>query len=360
MVGVSGACNVADEQENALDEVSGAQQKGYVAYDDPCSGIYLPDQPPFKKKIALTFDDGPNLEKTPKVVQILRAHSIPATFFVVGHRIDKGADLIRELDSDPLFSLANHSYSHSNFREINTDGRKKQLIDTTKLLLNLNVDTKFFRFPFGSADCEIRDEVSALGYMPVGWHIDSGDWCFEMGGGSCTRAVYGQYMQREYIPKEYETSMSDWIIHQAEQLGGGIVLMHDTLSVTLTYLEPLINGLQARGFEFIAINSEDVFPQLNEAVATAAPTTPIVQPTPSPSQEEQCIYVSEYVTSSLNVRASPVSGAVVGRLNKGDTAHYLAKSSTNDGWHQIRTLGGAAGWVYDGGAEQWITIGACR
>jgi peptidoglycan/xylan/chitin deacetylase (PgdA/CDA1 family) len=81
-----------------------------------CSGVVPPDTSGFAKRIALTFDDGPNPLTTPKVIEILKKHNAPATFFTNGSRYSSttAKNLANKIADDPLFILANHSQNHLN------------------------------------------------------------------------------------------------------------------------------------------------------------------------------------------------------------------------------------------------------
>ena len=67
-----------------------------------------------EKVIAITFDDGPNAEHTPKVLSILAEENVPATFFVIGKNIQGNENLIKEIDAAG-HTLGIHTFSHSFF-----------------------------------------------------------------------------------------------------------------------------------------------------------------------------------------------------------------------------------------------------
>ncbi|WP_323379919.1 polysaccharide deacetylase family protein, partial [Streptomyces alkaliphilus] len=63
------------------------------------------------RRIALTFDDGPHPDWTPRILEILRRHGAPATFFVIGENVRAHPDLLRRVAADGHL-IANHSWSH--------------------------------------------------------------------------------------------------------------------------------------------------------------------------------------------------------------------------------------------------------
>jgi peptidoglycan/xylan/chitin deacetylase (PgdA/CDA1 family) len=66
-----------------------------------------------RKSIALTFDDGPDPDTTPIILEILKQKNVKATFFVIGKKAEKYPELLRQIDEEGHI-VANHSYSHHN------------------------------------------------------------------------------------------------------------------------------------------------------------------------------------------------------------------------------------------------------
>lgn len=140
------------------------------------------------KKIALTFDDGPNTTYTEKVMHTLIKHEVPATFFFIGKNVLANPAIAREVANNG-FAIGNHSFSHS-FGVHNSEERLKMEIKSTEMLLERITGTtpQFYRPPFllsigvdpapnpYTPAESANDWALALGYLPVGIDIDSLDW----------------------------------------------------------------------------------------------------------------------------------------------------------------------------------------
>lgn len=230
-----------------------------------CSGVRPPDNSGFEGRIALTFDDGPDLERTAQVLDVLAAHGATGTFFVNGKRVTSDAhrDLLRRMVEEGHI-LGNHSQHHLNSREVSADTWREEVMDTHDVLAPLLAEydqaPAFFRFPYGSANCTTYGVVTDLGYHVTGWHIDTADWCFNSSTGG-----YGYCSERtfQYVPDTYRDDFPGWVLHQAESQNGGILLMHDTKRFTPEHLDGMLTALEEAGFTFTRLDDVETFPLLN-------------------------------------------------------------------------------------------------
>ena len=135
------------------------------------------------KILCLTFDDGPNVLYTPRILDVLKAKHVPATFFVVGLNADNYPALIhREFDEG--HEIGNHTYSHPNIATLSPFLQDQQLNTTQRILENLiGVSTTFFRPPYNADSVpETPEELAPidlakhLGYATVAETIDPRDW----------------------------------------------------------------------------------------------------------------------------------------------------------------------------------------
>lgn len=240
-------------------------EKSFLEKDDEkedgaeCSGVRVPDRSGFRKKIALTFDDGPNAATTPTALAILRRHNVPATFFINGVRVTGATEraLIREVASDPLFVLANHSWSHRNLAKAGRTTVTREMDDVTPLISGTGEPHRYFRFPYGSSTCSTAKMARDRSYRITGWHIDSADWCFAAGRGYCSPSTFA------YVPSSLRRDMKGLVLKQAREYGGGVVLMHDIHKNTVDNLEAIILALKAEGFTFTSLEDGTTFPLLN-------------------------------------------------------------------------------------------------
>jgi peptidoglycan-N-acetylglucosamine deacetylase len=233
-----------------------------------CSGIDPADQGPLGGVVTLTFDDGPSSTYTPEIMAVLRAYNVPATFFMLGERVEDPAvwPLVEEIVADPLFTIANHSWTHPELTSLSTAAMVAEIDDTTALLETF-APIDFFRFPYGDSDCDAVDRIADRGLRVTGWHIDTGDWCYAAVGdrGVCTPDDYWR------IPDEYADDMRGFIVEQVGRFDGGVVLFHDIHSYTADSLEDVILDLTAAGFTFAALDDSSAWPNLNAGTPADLP-----------------------------------------------------------------------------------------
>jgi peptidoglycan-N-acetylglucosamine deacetylase len=119
--------------------------------------------------VALTFDDGPDAVHTPAVLDLLASHRIKATFFVIGEKVQKHADIIQHMVAEG-HGIGGHTWSHREIvgqspNELESDlNRCRQVIHETS-----GVDTGLFRPPRGLVDLASIRHISKLGYCLVHW-----------------------------------------------------------------------------------------------------------------------------------------------------------------------------------------------
>jgi peptidoglycan/xylan/chitin deacetylase (PgdA/CDA1 family) len=233
-----------------------------------CSGIDPADRGPLGGYVTLTFDDGPSSVHTPAILDVLRRYDVPATFFMLGERV---ADpdtwpIVEEIVDDPLFGMANHSWSHPELTSLSTPAMESEIDDTTDLLETFG-PIDFFRFPYGSSDCDAVDRVTSRGMRVAGWHIDTADWCYAAVGttGTCEPEDYWR------VPEEYADDMRGYIVEQVGRFDGGVVLFHDIHAYTADTVEDVILDLRAGGFTFVALDDATAWPNLNAGTPVDLP-----------------------------------------------------------------------------------------
>ena len=197
------------------------------------------------KQIALTFDDGPDPTWTPQILDILKAHNVPATFFVVGENAAAHPELLQREVADG-HDVGNHSYTHPNIAAIPTSLAELELNATQRLFeATTGRSMRLFRPPYlGDADPTTAAEVAPLdlaqrmGYVTVGLHVDPDDW---------QRPDADTIVQR--VEQGIETPDPD--------ARGNIVLLHDAggdRAQTVAALPKLIAALRAKGYTFVTVS----------------------------------------------------------------------------------------------------------
>ena len=196
--------------------------------------------------IALTFDDGPSAKLTPKLLDLLAAHHIKATFFLIGENAAEYPDIVaREVKEG--HEVANHSWSHPNFYKLSDDAVRSQLRRTDDAIKNATGRSPIFlRPPYGNITARQKKWINQeFGYKIVLWDVDPLDWRRPGPNVVCNRIV-------------------------KNTRAGSIVLAHDIHPGTIDAMPCVLKELEAKGFKFVTVS---------ELIAMQ---TPIPKASPSP------------------------------------------------------------------------------
>ena len=187
------------------------------------------------KNIALTFDDGPSAEYTERILDILKAKGVKATFYILGLNAIRYPNIVRRIYAEG-HDIGNHSFSHPNFF-IASETRVIAELNATQRILesSVGVRTILLRPPYTDANYWRLDEapilvqvISSLGYVIGGWDADFTDYI-----------PFGSIPQRAI---------------NAVEAGGRSLLLHDAggkREPTIEALPLIIDGLRARGYNFV-------------------------------------------------------------------------------------------------------------
>ncbi len=184
---------------------------------------------PAKRQIALTFDDGPHPDYTPKILDILKQNKIKATFFVIGMMCEKYPDLVKaELAAGHC--IGNHTYHHVNITKIPIGYVATEIKACGEVVKNITGKPMHLcRPPGGDYNDKVAQVCEALGYTVVLWTDDPGD--YKDPGGK--------------VLMERLTSRVG---------NGGIILVHDGVQETLDILPKFIQTMKKKGYEFVTID----------------------------------------------------------------------------------------------------------
>ena len=186
---------------------------------------------PHRAAVALTFDDGPNPPYTPRLLALLKANDVKATFFLVGERVEAEPALARAV-IEAGHAIGNHTYDHARLVLKTESGVENELMKAeTAIERATGVMPRFFRPPYGSEDRFTLEASKALGYVAVEWSVSSKDW------------------RRPGVD-----AIVDNVLRQVKN--GSIILMHDgggDRSETIDAVARIIPELRRRGFEFVTI-----------------------------------------------------------------------------------------------------------
>ena len=179
--------------------------------------------------MALTFDDGPHADYTLKLLDILKAKNVKATFFVIGHMADKYPDLVRREVADG-HEVGNHTYSHVTLTKIPEEQIDVEYQATDDAIRRIAGKTaRYCRPPGGDHNAEVLRRAATLGLTTVLWTDDPGD----------------------YLNPADELLLAD----ETRALSpGGIILLHDGSQSTLDTLARFIDAARARGYRFVSLD----------------------------------------------------------------------------------------------------------
>lgn len=183
-----------------------------------------------KNEIALTFDDGPHPEFTPKVLDLLKKKGAKATFFCIGQHIEKHPELFKRILAEG-HSIGNHTYSHSKlFGFFSTQTVVRELNRTTDVVKKLTGKSlNLYRPAFGVTNPMIEKAVKDLEVNSIGWSIRSLD--------TTTR-------NEKTILNRITTKVSK----------GDVILLHDTSEKTVKVLEWLLLFLEENNLKSVTVD----------------------------------------------------------------------------------------------------------
>lgn len=178
---------------------------------------------PDKKYISLTFDDGPNPETTPRLLDILKEKGVKATFFMLGQNVIKHESLVKRV-ADEGHEVASHSYSHPQLTGVDAQRVKDEVQNTDKAIFHAigKIPTDF-RPPYGAVNTEV---AAIIGKPIIQWSVDSQDW--------------QSHNAQAIIKRIDDTAYNDTI-----------VLMHDIHPETVDAVATVIDHLRKEGYEIL-------------------------------------------------------------------------------------------------------------
>ena len=200
--------------------------------------------------IAMTFDDGPSAKLTPKLLDLLAAHHIKATFFLIGQNVTENPEIVAR-ETREGHEIANHSWSHPNLAKMSDDGVRGQLRKTDEAIRSAaGIGPTLLRPPYGSITARQKKWINQeFGYKIVLWDVDPLDWRRPGPNVVCNRIV-------------------------KNTRAGSIVLAHDIHPGTIEAMPCVLNQLEAKGFKFVTVS---------ELIAKATPLPPKPSPPPKPA-----------------------------------------------------------------------------
>lgn len=185
-----------------------------------------PEEQEQKKKIALTFDDGPHPQYTPEMLSVLKERNVKATFFLLGEEVEKYPEIVKQLQEEGHV-IGNHSYKHEQLSKLTMEQACKQVNRTNDLIYDITgVYPSYLRPPFGDwhekLDCEVN-------MVEVLWDVDTLDWS-----------------------SKNHASIVQKVLNNVKE--NDIILMHDGYETSVTAAREIIDTLQKQGYEFVTVD----------------------------------------------------------------------------------------------------------
>ncbi|HZL25387.1 MAG TPA: glycosyltransferase [Acidobacteriaceae bacterium] len=202
------------------------------------------------RQVALSFDDGPDPEWTPKILKILKEKNVKASFFMIGEVAADNVGIMQQVYREG-HEIGNHTYTHPDISEISLTQLKDIQLNLTERLFaaKLGVNPVYFRPPYSiDQEPDTNDQAAPvaftqnLGYVIVGDKIDTDDWDEHprKTPDEIVKTVFDQFDEMKDKP---------W-------MRGSVILLHDgggDRSVTVQTLPVLIDALRAHGYEIVPV-----------------------------------------------------------------------------------------------------------
>ncbi len=219
-----------------------------------------------EKKVAISFDDGPDPKWTPKILDILKSKNVKGSFMMIGAQAEENVGLMKRVVHEG-HEIGNHTFTHPDISEISPRQLYLELNLTERLFASkLGIQPLYFRPPYSidqepdtDDQAEPADRIQGYGYTIVGDKIDTSDW--------------------DEHPRKTAQEISESVLAQLAvmkdkpQFRGSIILLHDgggDRQTTIEALPVLIDTLRSKGYEIVPVSNlmgkttAEVMPPLSE------------------------------------------------------------------------------------------------
>ena len=216
--------------------VIGGAVHGAFHRNSPMFGSVLGELTGSRNRVSLTFDDGPNPEATPRILDALAAQNVKATFFILGAHAERWPDLVRRVAMEG-HQIGNHGYFHRKLHFKSPSYVKRDMTLGKKAIERASgVTPRFFRAPHGFRSPWVNAIAHSLGERTIGWSL--GVWDSDQPG---VDAIVNRTLEGAKA--------------------GSIILLHDgdgynangDRMQTAQAVPAIISGLRERGFELVTL-----------------------------------------------------------------------------------------------------------
>ncbi len=186
---------------------------------------------PGHRRVALTFDDGPASTATVQILDLLKLHQVPATFFLLGNNLEGKEHLVKRMIAEG-HTVANHTWSHPDMRTLTEAQLTKEVLNPEQTITAITgLQTALLRPPYGFISDQNLEQLRGMGYKVINWSVDSKDW--------------------------HDLDMNQVLINTMPEVrDGSILLLHDYFSYSATQeaLTDIIQSLKWQGFTFVTVD----------------------------------------------------------------------------------------------------------
>ena len=179
--------------------------------------------------IAMTFDDGPSSETTPRLLEILKQRNIKVTFFLIGENAASNPDIVRRILADG-HEIGNHSWTHPQLSRLSDDRVTAEITKTQDAIKEASGFTPtLLRPPYGAITTRQREWIeNQFGLNIILWSVDPFDWK-RPGSSVITQRILSQVRP------------------------GAIILSHDIHKQTVDAMPATLDALIAKGYKFVTV-----------------------------------------------------------------------------------------------------------
>jgi len=182
-----------------------------------------------RKMVALTFDDGPDPENTPKILDSLQAYNAKATFFNLANNAEQNPDIVQRITNEG-HEIGNHSISHANLNAVKRQKAEQEIINSKQMIEDVTgEEITLFRPPYGNFEDDTQKMINDSNQDIIMWSLDTKDW-----DSKNTNEIY-QTVKNNVEP-------------------GSIILMHDIHEVTADALPKILSYLDNEGYELVTVS----------------------------------------------------------------------------------------------------------
>lgn len=181
------------------------------------------------KFIALTFDDGPDIESTDRILDTLAEYDAKATFFMLSKNAEAYPEIAKRV-ADEGHEIANHSITHADLNAVNTDRIRQEMTESKTVIEQITGENPtLFRPPYGSKNGTVETIAQESDQAIALWSIDTYDWQHR----NASRTI--EKVKNQVRP-------------------GSVILMHDIHKTTADAVPQIMEYLAAEGYEFITMS----------------------------------------------------------------------------------------------------------